>query len=103
MLQVITSKHPFLSLALGDFNAKNKICFDRGDTKTKGTSVNDLMVQCGLTQIIHEPIHLLDYSSSCIDPIFTSQDNLVINPLTANLTKWSNTLKEFVGKSRRIV
>ena len=22
------------------------------------------------------------------------------NPLTANLTKWSNTLKKFVGKSR---
>ena len=25
------------------------------------------------------------------------------NPLIANPTKWSNTLKQFVGKSRRIV
>ena len=28
---------------------------------------------------------------------------LNLNPLRANLTKWSNTLKQFVGKSRRIV
>ena len=26
-----------------------------------------------------------------------------LNPLCANPTKWSNTLKQFVGKSRRIV
>ena len=26
-----------------------------------------------------------------------------LNPLSANPTKWSNTLKQFVGKSRRIV
>ena len=25
------------------------------------------------------------------------------NPLSANPTKWSNTLKQFIGKSRRIV
>ena len=27
----------------------------------------------------------------------------IINPLSANPTKWSNTLKQFVGNSRRIV
>ena len=26
-----------------------------------------------------------------------------LNPLSANPTKWSNTLKQFVGKCRRIV
>ena len=26
-----------------------------------------------------------------------------LSPLSANLTKWRNTLKQFVGKSRRIV
>ena len=26
-----------------------------------------------------------------------------INPLSANPTIWSNTLKQFVGKSRRII
>ena len=37
------------------------------------------MAQYGLTQVIHEPTHFLDCSSSCIDLIFTSQDNLVAN------------------------
>ena len=27
----------------------------------------------------------------------------LLNPLSINPTKWSNTLKQFVGKSRRIV
>ena len=27
----------------------------------------------------------------------------IVNPLSANPKKWSNTLKQFVGKSRRIV
>ena len=29
--------------------------------------------------------------------------NYSINPLSATPTKWSNTLKKFVGKSRQIV
>ena len=37
------------------------------------------MTQYGLTQIIHKPTHLLDCSSSFIDLISTSQDNLVTN------------------------
>ena len=37
------------------------------------------MTQYGLTQIIHEPTHLLDCSSSCIDLIFTFQNDLVTN------------------------
>ena len=28
---------------------------------------------------------------------------IMINPLSANPTKWSNTLKQFVGKSQQIV
>ena len=43
------------------------------------------------------------------NPIFTfemSKENVTFvdfNPLSANHTKWSNTLKQFVAKSRRIV
>ena len=48
-------------------------------TRTKVTIINNLMPKNGLTQIIHEPTHLLDCSSSFIDLIFDSQDNLVTN------------------------
>ena len=78
-LQAIVSKNPFLSLVLDDFNAKNKVWFDQDNTTTEGTIINDLMTQYGLTQIIHESTHLLDGSSSIIDLIFTSQNNLATN------------------------
>ena len=78
-IQAIASKNPFLSLVLGDFNAKNKVWFDQENTTTEGTIINDLMTQYGLAQIIHEPALLLDCSHSCIDLIFTSQNNLVTN------------------------
>ena len=32
----------------------------------------------------------------------SNNSNNGFNPLSANPTKWSNTLKQFVGKSRRI-
>ena len=37
------------------------------------------MAQYGLTQIIHEPTHMLGSSVFCIDLVFTSQENLVTN------------------------
>ena len=79
MLQALASKNPVLSLVLVNFNAKNKVWFDQDNTTTEGTIINDLMTQYGLTQIIHEPTHLLDCSSFCNNLIFTSQNNLVTN------------------------
>ena len=34
--------------------------------------------------------------------IFSCKKWLIFNPLTANPTKWSNILKQFIGNSRRI-
>ena len=36
-------------------------------------------------------------------PIFLLEREQTIKPLSANLTKWSNTLKQFACKSRRII
>ena len=66
-------------MVLGDFNAKNKLWFDQDNTPCEGSIMNDLMAQHSLTQIIHEPTHILKSSVSCIDLIFTSQENLVTN------------------------
>ena len=41
--------------------------------------------------------YLLNFDTAQIETVS------LINPLSANLTKWPNTLKQFVGKSRRIV
>ena len=64
---------------MGEFNAKNKLWFDQGNTSYEGLILNDLMAQYGLTQIIYEPTHVPESSVSCIDLIFTSHVNVVTN------------------------
>ena len=44
----------------------------------KGAKINALTTQFELQQIIKEPTHILAESSSCIDLIFTSHQNLVM-------------------------
>ena len=78
-LQAITLRQPFLTMVLGDFNAKNKPWFDQDNTSYKGSILHDLMAQYALTQIIHKPTHIFESSVSCIDLAFTSQENLVTN------------------------
>ena len=65
----------FLASVLGGF----KLLFDQDKTSYEGSILHDLMAQYGLTLIIHEPPHVLEYSVFCIDQVFTSQENLVTN------------------------
>ena len=43
-----------------------------------GISIENITSQFGLRQIINEPTHILENSSSCIDLIFTAQPNLSV-------------------------
>ena len=51
---------PYMMVLLGHFKANESISR-----------------QCGLYQVINEPTHILEKSSSCIDLIFPSQPNLI--------------------------
>ena len=66
-LQAITLRKPFLTMVLRDFNVKKKLWFDQENTSSEGSILNDLMAQYGLTQILHEEIHILESSVFCID------------------------------------
>ena len=44
----------------------------------KAKNFESLISQCGFKQVISDSTHILESSSSCIDLIFTSQQNLVI-------------------------
>ena len=44
-----------------------------------GKKLESLTSQCGFRQVISDPTHILESSSSCTDLIFTSQPNLVTN------------------------
>ena len=77
-IDTIASKNPFLVVVLGDFNAKlNTWCkFDK--TTYEGSKIDGLMSNFGLKQLINEPTHVTGNSSSCIDLLFASQPNLVM-------------------------
>ena len=77
-LEDISNKNPFLTTVLGDFNAKSKKWYSSGDTSPEGTDLDFLTRQYGLQQIIKEPTYLSNNSASCIDLIFTSQPNLIM-------------------------
>ena len=63
---------------IGDFNAKSKNWYSQDKTSFEGKTIESITSQFGLYQLINEPTHLLENSSSCIDLIFTSQPNLVV-------------------------
>ena len=57
--------------------AKSFRCCVNGKLSLEGLQTESLTSYYGLTQVINESTHLLSNSSSCNDPKFTTQANLV--------------------------
>ena len=74
----MVQRNPFLVVAIRDFNAKSSNYFCQDKSNFEGDAIENLTSLFGLHQVIKEPTHILDTSSSCIDLIFTSQPNLII-------------------------
>ena len=64
---------------IGDFNGKSKDWDSIDRTSFECSELDFLAPQFGLSKIIKEPRHILGNSRSCIDLIFTSQPNMVID------------------------
>ena len=77
-LDLASKKNPYFFVVLGDFNAKLRQWCDKDSSTSEGISIENTTSQFGLHQIINEPAHILENSSSCIDLIFTSQPNLSV-------------------------
>ena len=76
-LDTIANKSPYLIVILGDYNAKLSSWYKYNKPTYEGSKVDAIGSQFQLRQWIHEPIHILSNSFSCIDLIFTSQSSLV--------------------------
>ena len=76
-LDSIVHRHPYLIVVLGDFNAQTKGSYPLRKTY-EGTRIDGITSKFGLEQLIHEPTHIIGERSSCIDLIFSSQPNLVV-------------------------
>ena len=76
-LETLCQNNPFLIVLIGDLNAKSKNWYSHDKISHKRNEIENVTAQFGLQQIIKEPIHISNTSSSCIDLIFKSQPNLI--------------------------
>ena len=79
LLLDISKRKPFMTIILGDFNARSTAWWADDTTNTEGIHLESLTSTHGFHQLISEPTHILPNSSSCIDLIFTNQPNLAID------------------------
>ena len=75
----MTDNNPFLLAAISDFIAQSSSWCINDKSNYEGTKIDCLATEYYLKQVINEPTHLLEKSSSCIDLIFTSQQNSVMD------------------------
>ena len=63
-LDNLAQNNPFLLVAIGDINAKSTNWCANDRTSSEGNKIEHITSQFGLSQIINEPTHILDSSSS---------------------------------------
>ena len=79
LLDYIANRNPFISIIIGDFNSRSNSWCSNDKTTYEDKKRESLTFQCGFKQVISDPTHIVETSSSCVDLIFTSQPNLVMN------------------------
>ena len=57
-MESITQKNPFLSVVIGDFNARSSKWWTDDKTTQEGLKIENLLSQYSLSQVINEPTHI---------------------------------------------
>ena len=79
LLGEINKRKPYLSIITGDFNARSSSWWSEDINTTEGLNLFSLTSSNSFYQLINEPTHIQGNSASCIDLIFTNQENLSVN------------------------
>ena len=74
------TKGSFLTKVIDDFNAKADNWYSHDKTSFESSTIESIISWFILHQLINEPTHLLQNYYSCINLIFTSQANFVVEP-----------------------
>ena len=76
-MELITQKNPFLTVVIDNFNARSSKWWTDDKTTQEGLEIENLLSQFSLSQGINEPTHIPQNFNSCIDLLFTNQQNLI--------------------------
>ena len=76
-MESITQKNSFLTVVLGDFNAKSSKWWVDDKTTQEGLKIENILYQFSLSQVINEHTHISENFNSCIDLLLTNQQNLI--------------------------
>ena len=76
-MESITQKNPFLTVVIGNFNAKSSKWWIDDKTTQEGLKLENLLSQFSLSKVINEPTHISQNFNSCTDLLFTNQQNLI--------------------------
>ena len=79
-LDTLSTNNPFLTVMTGDFNTKSSNWYLNDITNFEGSQIEFLASQFAMSQAIKDTTHILDNSKSCIDRIFTSLLNMIMDP-----------------------
>ena len=74
----IQAKNPDCIIITGDFNCRTQQWWSGDIEDHHGTALDDLIQSKNFSQLIDEPTHIINDSSSCIDLIITSQPFLFV-------------------------
>ena len=77
-LGAIANKNAYLIAILGDFNAKLSNWYKHDKTIYVRSKNETIPSQFGVKRLIQDPTPILSKLSSCIDLVFTSHSNLVM-------------------------
>ena len=75
----IYSRKADFVMMIGDFNAKSYNWSINDTTTPEGSQLDSIASLYGMKELISEPTHISQQSSSCIDLIFTNQPNIVMD------------------------
>ena len=57
-MESITQKNPFLTVVIGDFNARSSKWWTDDKTTQEGLKIENLLSQFSLSQVINDPTHI---------------------------------------------
>ena len=79
LMSNINNEFPLCSIFTGDFDARCSKWWKNGITNSTGQEIDSVASSAGHKQIIDKRTHVINNSTSCIDLIFCTNQNVISN------------------------